>query len=94
MKPDTGTLLVVDIREPHELQGGMIPGSISIPLSRFDPGALPPADGRRIVFSCAAGIRSRIAVDLCLAAGLPWNEHYLGGFREWERSGDAIAFAA
>ena len=56
-----GTITLVDVREPHEFAAGHIPGSMSLPLSRFDPTAIP--EGGRIVFSCAAGVRSARAVE-------------------------------
>lgn len=86
-----GTILLVDVREPHELAGGMIPGSIAMPLSRFEPAALPTGDGRRIVFSCAAGVRSRVAIEACRKAGLACDEHFAGGFRGWLAAGEAVA---
>jgi rhodanese-related sulfurtransferase len=60
-----------------------------MPLSQFDANALPT--DRRIVFSCAAGVRSLRALDLAQAAGLDLNEHYVGGFYDWARSGEPIA---
>lgn len=84
-----GTVLIVDVREPHEFAAGAIPGSVSMPLSQFDATALP-AD-RRIVFSCAAGVRSVRAIELAQAAGLDLNEHYAGGFKDWARAGEPIA---
>lgn len=86
-----GSIILVDVREPHELAGGMIPGSVAMPLSRFDPGELPVETGRRIVFSCAAGVRSRVAIEASQKAGLAWNEHFAGGFRGWLAAGGAIA---
>lgn len=86
-----GAIVLVDVREPHELAGGMIPGSVAMPLSRFDPAALPGGDGRRVVFSCAAGVRSRVAIEACRKAGLGWNEHFAGGFRGWLAAGEAVA---
>ena len=83
-------MLLVDVREPHEFQAGAIPGSVSMPLSQFDPAALPTGRGR-IVFSCAAGVRSMRAIELAQAAGLDLNEHYAGGFKEWARSGEPVA---
>lgn len=85
-----GTVLLVDVREPYEFQAGAIPGSISMPLSQFDPASLP-VDRGRIVFSCAAGVRSVRAIELAQAAGLDLNEHYAGGFKEWARSGEPVA---
>jgi 3-mercaptopyruvate sulfurtransferase SseA len=35
------TYLVVDVGEPAEFEEGHIPGAINVPLSRFDPKALP-----------------------------------------------------
>jgi rhodanese-related sulfurtransferase len=46
------TYLVVDVREPLEFEEGHIPGAINVPLSRFDPEALP-AD-KQIVLVCQA----------------------------------------
>lgn len=89
---DDGSIVVVDVREPNELAGGMIPGSLSMPLSQFDPGALP--DDRRIVFSCAAGVRSRTAIEASRRAGLDVNEHLGGGFRSWLAAGEPIHIPA
>jgi rhodanese-related sulfurtransferase len=84
-------MLLVDVREPHEFAAGHIPQSVSHPLSTFDPAALPLGDGRRIVFSCAAGVRSVRALELAQAAGLDLREHYRGGFKEWMMAGEPIA---
>lgn len=84
-----GSILLVDVREPHEFAAGRIPGSISMPMSTFHPDDLPQAPGRRIVFSCAAGVRSRHIVEACQAYGLPLSEHYAGGLKGWiARGGD------
>ena len=82
---EDGSVILVDVREPHEFAAGHIPGSVSMPLSGFDPEALP-REGR-VVFSCAAGVRSRHAVGLAQAAGLDFCEHYLPGFKGWAAAG-------
>ena len=56
-----GSIVLVDVREPHEFAAGHIPGAVSQPLSTFDPSALP--QGKRVVFSCAAGVRSVRALE-------------------------------
>jgi rhodanese-related sulfurtransferase len=84
---DAGTMTVVDVREPSEYAMGRIPGSVSMPLSRFSADELPSDDGKRVVFSCAAGIRSIQAISLAQDAGLPLKEHYRGGFKDWLANG-------
>jgi rhodanese-related sulfurtransferase len=81
---EAGELLVIDVREPHEFAIGHIPGSVLMPLSSFDPAALPVDDDRAIVFSCAAGVRSLHAIRLAQAAG---DTHYVGGFKDWLMAG-------
>ncbi len=86
-----GTMLVIDVREPHEYAAGHIPGSVLLPLSQFDPAQIPVQPGKRIVFSCAAGIRSIKALEIAQASGLDLVEHYRGGFKEWAGMGEEIA---
>lgn len=87
-----GSILLVDVREPHEFAAGHIPGSLSHPLSTFDPAALPEAEGKRLVFSCAAGVRSRHALAAAQAAGLPVDAHYAGGFKDWALRRETVSF--
>ena len=88
---EDGSLVLVDVREPHEFAAGHIPGALSHPLSTFDPAALPVEEGRRIVFSCASGVRSMRAIEFAQAAGLDLREHYKGGFKEWSAAGGPVA---
>jgi rhodanese-related sulfurtransferase len=83
-----GSLVVVDVREPHEFAAGHIPGSMSHPLSTFDPSQLP--EGRRIVFSCAAGMRSARAAEYAQTMGRDITEHYKGGFKDWIAAGEPV----
>jgi rhodanese-related sulfurtransferase len=83
-----GSIVLVDVREPHEFAAGHIPGAVLNPLSAFDPSALPT--GKRIVFSCAAGVRSLRAIEFAQAAGRDIREHYKGGFKDWAAAGEPI----
>lgn len=85
-----GTITVVDVREEHETADGMIPGSLAMPLSRFEPASLPVTEGRRLVFSCAAGVRSRRAIEASQQAGIDLREHYAGGFKGWVAAGEPV----
>ena len=86
-----GSIVLVDVREPHEFAAGHIPGSVSHPLSAFDPASLPREEGKRVVFSCASGVRSVRAIEFAQAAGLDLREHYKGGFKEWHSAGEPVA---
>lgn len=87
---EQGSILVVDVREPHEYAAGHIPGSVSRPLSQFNPADLPNPPGKRIVLSCAAGVRSLRALEFAQSAGLDIDSHYLGGFKDWAMRGEPI----
>ena len=56
--------------------------------STFDPALLP--EGKRIVFSCAAGVRSVRAIEFAQAAGRDIREHYKGGLKDWAASGEPV----
>jgi rhodanese-related sulfurtransferase len=85
-----GSMLIVDVREPHEFAAGHIPGAVLLPLSQFDPDLVPVDSGKRIVFSCAAGVRSMQALAIAQGAGLALTEHYRGGFKEWAGMGERV----
>ena len=85
-----GSMLIVDVREPHEYAMGRIPGAVLLPLSQFDPALIPVNSGKRIVFSCAAGVRSMQALAIAQGAGIALHEHYRGGFKEWAGMGEAV----
>lgn len=85
-----GTILLVDVREPNELQAERIPGAVAFPLSRFDASALPAPDGKRLVFSCRSGQRSQQAAAAAQKGGLPYEEHMKGGIIAWREAGFEI----
>jgi len=85
-----GSIVIVDVREPHEFAAGRIPGSLSLPLSRFDPDEIPIDAGKQVVLSCAAGIRSLRAIEMANAAGVAIDSHYLGGFKDWAMRGEPV----
>jgi rhodanese-related sulfurtransferase len=86
-----GTMLLVDVREPHEFAAGHIPGAVLFPLSTFDPVQLPDPQGKELVFSCRTGARTLKAIALAQAAGLPYRAHYKGSFMEWVAAGEPVA---
>ncbi len=84
---DSGAILVVDVREPHEFEAGHMPGAVNMPLSRFEPSDLQSEDGKRIVLSCAAGMRSFRALEMATAAGADVDTHVGQGMKGWYAAG-------
>jgi rhodanese-related sulfurtransferase len=82
-----GTMLLVDVREPREIDVERIAGSQFLPMSMFDPDSLPDPQSRTVVFLCAAGIRSIKASEIAQAAGLPYDAHLAGGLKAWKAAG-------
>ncbi len=82
-----GAAIVVDVREPNEFAAGHIPGTLNLPLSRFDPAALPDAGGKTLILSCAGGKRSAMALDRCAASKSSVDTHLAGGFGAWASAG-------
>jgi len=82
-----GTALLIDVREPDEFAAGHIAGARNHPLSTFNPAALPPAEGKRLVLQCAGGKRSAMALDRCAQAGTTVNTHLEGGLAAWQEAG-------
>ena len=78
---------MIDVRETHEFEGEHIAGALNFPLSSFDPAALPEADDRYIVLSCAGGVRSVRAAEACHAQGLDIEHHLAGGLNAWKAVG-------
>jgi rhodanese-related sulfurtransferase len=84
---ETGEILLIDVRESHEFDAERISGAQSFPLSTLDPTALPTAEGKYVVLSCAGGVRSIKAAEICQMAGLDIHHHLAGGLRAWVMAG-------
>ena len=50
-----GRYLLVDVREPNEVAAEAYPDGVVVPLSTFDPGAIPDPQGTQVVFACRSG---------------------------------------
>jgi len=82
-----GKVMIVDVREPREVEVERIPGSVHLPMSSFDPAAIPDPQGKQVVFACASGVRSVTASNAAQAAGLPYDAHIAGGLKAWKAAG-------
>ena len=82
-----GNMLLVDVREPKETAVECYPDAVIVPLSRFDPAAIPDPQGKQVVFACRSGRRSVTASLAAQDAGLPYKSHLAGGIIAWKAAG-------
>jgi len=94
------SVLLLDVREPGELQAGFLPGAINVPRGmlevKADP-SMPPHDvrlanrGQAIVVYCASGARSLLAASTLQEMGFTNVKSMAGGFCAWQQEGrDAV----
>lgn len=94
--------LVIDVREPVEVQMGRIPGAVHIPLARLaasaDPSASAPdldvtqhTEGRVVVY-CSHGFRSLLGADALKKLGYADVVSLEGGLVSWSQEGLPIDF--
>jgi len=97
---DNPSLIFVDLRDATErAKNGVIPGSVHAPYPDIDEHVnaggmlheLARSSGRRIVFYCAYGERSAMAVESALDAGLTNICHLAGGMDAWKAAGGPTA---
>src|SRR3954466_7771682 len=82
-----GTTLLVNVREPNETEVERYPEAVYMPMSEFNPTALPDPAGKQVVFACRSGNRSVTASLVAQHAGLPYNAHLAGGIKAWKEAG-------
>jgi rhodanese-related sulfurtransferase len=82
-----GRMLLVDVREPNETSVESYPDAVIVPLSIFDPAAIPDPKGRQVVFACRSGRRSVTASLAAQDQGYPYRTHLAGGIIAWKAAG-------
>jgi sulfur dioxygenase len=92
---DPTDVVIVDLREKHERdRHGAIPGALHAPYPNLRESIaaggmlhqLAVSTGRRIVFYCAFGERSAMAVQAAQDAGLTTACHIQGGIAAWKEA--------
>ena len=84
----TGSATIIDVRERNEFAGGHIPGALNLPLSAFDPAAVPA--GKPAILICLSGARSGRAAAECARAGRGDVRNFSGGMAVWRLQGGAV----
>jgi sulfur dioxygenase len=96
-KPD---VVLIDLREDQERRKQeIIPGSLHVPYPEVAASLkgdgllqqLAKATGKTLIFYCAFGERSAMAVQAAQAAGLTTARHIHGGMQAWRRAQGPIA---
>jgi glyoxylase-like metal-dependent hydrolase (beta-lactamase superfamily II) len=92
-------VVLIDLRERAERERhGTIPGSLHVPYPTLEahtaPGgmlhALATSTGKRLLFYCAFGERSAMAVQTAQDSGLSSSRHLQGGLAAWKAVGGSI----
>lgn len=95
-----GRTVLIDLREREERRKhGIIPGSLHAPYPDLQENLtaggmlheLALATGKRLVFYCAFGERSAMAVRAARESGLEASWHLQGGIDAWKRSGGPLS---
>jgi len=95
-------VVLIDLRERSERERhGAIPGSLHVPYPTLEestgPGgmlhALATSTGKQLLFYCAFGERSAMAVQAAQDAGLSSACHLQGGLAAWKAAGGPIESA-
>jgi glyoxylase-like metal-dependent hydrolase (beta-lactamase superfamily II)/rhodanese-related sulfurtransferase len=93
--PDRADVALIDLRERNEREKhGTIPGSLHAPYPDLQENIakggmlheLAAATGKRLVFYCAFGERSAMAVQAAQDAGLTGACHIEGGIAAWKKA--------
>ena len=91
-----GDIVLVDLRDTSERQAhGVIAGAVHTPYTALDDNIVPGgvlyelanATGKRLVFYCAYGERSAMAVQTAREAGFANACHLKGGIDAWRAAG-------
>jgi sulfur-carrier protein adenylyltransferase/sulfurtransferase len=85
---DTPELLLLDVREPHELAISSLPGSKNIPLGELAARLSELDSAHEMVVFCKSGKRSARALELLVSAGFRKVNNLKGGINAWARDVD------
>jgi rhodanese-related sulfurtransferase len=84
---DEGRMVLVDVRELNEVAVEAYPDAVVLPLSTFNPAAIPDPQGRKVVFACRSGRRSITASLAAQEQGYAYDSHLAGGILGWKAAG-------
>ena len=81
-------LILLDVREPHELQISAIPNAINIPLGQLAGRLAELNTADDMIVFCKSGTRSMRAIELLSSAGFKKLKNLKGGINAWAKEVD------
>lgn len=87
LKLDLQQVTLIDVRESGEYASEHISGSISMPLSTFEPELVDQISTKPIVLCCQSGMRSSKATQKLLECGFESMSQLQGGISSWKSAG-------
>jgi molybdopterin/thiamine biosynthesis adenylyltransferase/rhodanese-related sulfurtransferase len=87
-----GEWTLLDVREPHEVALGTVPGSVHIPASRLEERLHELDSAKRYIVACRVGQKSRWAVQRLQDAGFARVRHLHGGLLAYAAQHEEFAF--
>ncbi|MBK7456583.1 MAG: molybdopterin-synthase adenylyltransferase MoeB [Anaerolineales bacterium] len=80
--------ILLDVREPHELEISKLNNALNIPLGSLAAHLSELDSARELVVFCKGGTRSTRALELLVSAGFKKVKNLRGGINAWARSVD------
>jgi hydroxyacylglutathione hydrolase len=97
---ESGTLAVLDVRQPGEYAGGSVPHSLNVPLQRLNQPEIlevvrqfydqARSSGRELVVMCGNGNRSSVAASYLRGFGIK-SRNLVGGYNAYQESKVLVA---
>ncbi len=84
----TPNLILLDVREPHELQISALPNALNIPLGQLAGRLSELNSADDMVVFCKGGTRSARALELLSSAGFKKVKNLKGGINAWAKDVD------
>ena len=82
------SLILLDVREPHELKISALRGAVNIPLGQLAARLSELDSAKEMIVFCKAGTRSTRALELLVSAGFRKVKNLKGGINAWAKEVD------
>ena len=90
----SGAGVIVDVREPEELEEAAVPGALHIPLGQLAQRAGELPQDKELLLFCRSGNRSSFATEYLRGAGRDDAVNVAGGILAWAEAGLPIRFGS